>query len=313
MNDNADIILIDDDQRVLNGLKRTFRGVVGIQSVDSGEAAVNILQQGNTFSVAICDYQMPGMNGIATLTKFREISPSTSRVLISGQLSEDVMFQSVNEAAIHYFIKKPSGREEIENCIFSSIERFNKQEKIRRATELTTLGSIKMLSKVIGYFGIKPQVTQKHILKLLGNDVTHINGVPRWQIEVALLLSDLDKFFSIASSQNPDIDTDCEYFVSDILSSLPQMQSVADGINHKDKNFDGSGLPANITSGEHIPIIGRMLRILLEYVSMVESGSEPCDAWDKIEIAQDLFDTNLVCALKQHVIESALLNENIEL
>ena len=63
MNDNADIILIDDDQRVLNGLKRTFRGVVGIQSVDSGEAAVNILQQGNTFSVAICDYQMPGMNG----------------------------------------------------------------------------------------------------------------------------------------------------------------------------------------------------------------------------------------------------------
>lgn len=313
MNNNADIILIDDDQRLLNGLMRTFRGEVGIQSAESGEAALNLLQQGNVFSVVICDYQMPGINGIDTLARFREFSPNTSRVLISGQLSEEVMFQAVNKASIDYFIKKPSSREEIANCIFSSIEKFDEQERFRRAKELTTLGSIKMLDKIIQYFGVKSPVTQKQILKLLGNDVTQIMNVPRWQIEVALLLSDLDIFFSIAVSQNPDIDTDCESFIEDILSSLPQMRSVAEGIVFKRKNFNGGGLPANITSGEHIPIIGRMLKILIDYLLQIEAGIDPCDAWEAIESQPELFDPAVVSSLQQHIVESALLYEDVEL
>ena len=55
-----------------------------------------------------------------------------------------------------------------------------------------------------------------------------------------------------------------------LLSHIPRLESVAAVVLYQNKNFDGTGFPADKVAGEEIPIGARILRVLqdlLEYES----------------------------------------------
>ena len=99
MNTNPPSILsIDDDPLILKVLEDlvTRSGYQSVTTTNSDEALRYALDR--KFAVVIADHNMPDMLGADLLHRFAQIQPSSSRILITGIKSLDVVTAAVNEA-----------------------------------------------------------------------------------------------------------------------------------------------------------------------------------------------------------------------
>lgn len=102
----ARILLVDDEQNVLNALRRELRDEYQIETFTSPLAALQRCQEIG-FDLAISDYQMPEMNGVQFFGKLGEIHPDIARILLSGQADIEGLLGAINETHIYHFIAKP--------------------------------------------------------------------------------------------------------------------------------------------------------------------------------------------------------------
>jgi len=114
--DHYQLLIVDDDKLVLQALQRVLdhsytQGVIGtyqlsIQAFADVDDAFQAARD-QQFDLVICDYAMPGMNGVEFLRLFREVHPDAVRLLISGMADMGVLVAAVNTAGVSHFIDKP--------------------------------------------------------------------------------------------------------------------------------------------------------------------------------------------------------------
>jgi CheY-like chemotaxis protein len=71
----------------------------------AGEAALQALEA-KPFDIVVTDMRMPGMDGATLLTKVREISPITVRIILSGHTELEAAMCAIPVA--HRFLAKPA-------------------------------------------------------------------------------------------------------------------------------------------------------------------------------------------------------------
>ncbi len=98
------ILLVDDEEKFLNSIAKRFKamGFDPLKASSSKEALV--LAKNNSIDLAIVDLKMPGMDGLVTLTKLKEIYPDLRSVLLTGYGNEKV--RQATEAISSTFSKK---------------------------------------------------------------------------------------------------------------------------------------------------------------------------------------------------------------
>src|SRR4051812_4145269 len=100
------LMFVDDEPFALEVLQRVFepmRNEWHMEFVTSGPDALVRLEQFR-FDAIVSDLKMPDMNGAELLERVAEQHPSVSRIILSAQADEDLVFQSVSVA--HQFISK---------------------------------------------------------------------------------------------------------------------------------------------------------------------------------------------------------------
>lgn len=102
------IMLVDDEENILNALKRTLNKYDNweIEIYNSGAAAVKRAQV-STFDLFISDFRMPEMNGVEFLSQTKKLQPNAVRVILSGYTDLEALMGAINEAEIFRFINKP--------------------------------------------------------------------------------------------------------------------------------------------------------------------------------------------------------------
>jgi two-component system sensor histidine kinase/response regulator len=73
------ILIIDDDTALLQALPQALylrMGGVKVDTCDSAHAALERIQE-RDYDAIISDIKMPGMDGLALLTKIKELRPDT--------------------------------------------------------------------------------------------------------------------------------------------------------------------------------------------------------------------------------------------
>ena len=113
------VVHIDDDAGVLAALRRGLNrvwqprdGVLQLRSYTSAADALGSLLT-EPVAVVICDYRMPGMNGVELLRRVRELQPHTGRILLSGSQELSFLLGAVNQAAVARVLRKPWLDEEL--------------------------------------------------------------------------------------------------------------------------------------------------------------------------------------------------------
>jgi len=101
------ILFVDDEPRVLEGLKRMLRSMRhewGMEFKGNGQEALAFLEH-TEVDVVVSDVRMPGMNGVQLLKEIQCLYPHTIRILLSGQSDEKMTLAAIGP--VHQYLAKP--------------------------------------------------------------------------------------------------------------------------------------------------------------------------------------------------------------
>jgi len=101
------LLIVDDERPVINALQRLFRKEgYKILTSTSGRRASEILMHENV-GVLLTDQRMPEMTGVELLKAAREMSPETTRLVLSGYTDYNDLRSVINSGYAYKFIEKP--------------------------------------------------------------------------------------------------------------------------------------------------------------------------------------------------------------
>ena len=101
------VLFVDDEPNILSGFRRMLRGHIQdweLFYAGSGAEALELLKT-TEIDVIITDMRMPGMDGAQLLAAVRQLHPSTTRLILSGQGDRESIISAVGPT--QQFLTKP--------------------------------------------------------------------------------------------------------------------------------------------------------------------------------------------------------------
>lgn len=114
------ILLVDDEQNVLNALRRELQDEYEVEALVSPKDALTRCRDA-VFDLVIADYLMPDMNGVQFLKQFGEIQPGAARLILSGHADIQGLLGAINGTHIYHFIAKPWEEAELKSAIAQAL------------------------------------------------------------------------------------------------------------------------------------------------------------------------------------------------
>jgi two-component system NtrC family response regulator len=118
MNDQKHIrvLLVDDEQGLLEYMSKLLlkKGFI-VKATFSGEEALEAAKDAD-YDVAVVDLKMPGIDGVETQKRLRDIQPFLQCIVLTGHGSIKSALESGHEDAFEYFLK-PVDNEALVNAI----------------------------------------------------------------------------------------------------------------------------------------------------------------------------------------------------
>jgi DNA-binding NtrC family response regulator len=99
------VLLIDDEETLLEYLsKRLLKEGFTVKAVFSGEEAIRVAGSEN-FDVAVVDLKMPGIDGVETQKRLKDIQPFLQCIVLTGHGSVESALESGHQNAYKYLLK----------------------------------------------------------------------------------------------------------------------------------------------------------------------------------------------------------------
>lgn len=105
---NAQHVLIVDDEKSIQRVLQRVLAQVGckVTTADDTASARRLLRY-HSFDLILCDYLMPGENGLAFLQDMKREYPKTIRVMMTGNGDMQTVIEAINQAQVHFYFTKP--------------------------------------------------------------------------------------------------------------------------------------------------------------------------------------------------------------
>ncbi|MCL2517807.1 MAG: response regulator [Oscillospiraceae bacterium] len=117
---NARILVVDDDPSILIYFKEIMQELeIYCDVVDSGEAALDIVERNSPYNIYFVDWKLPGINGVRLTQKLKEktISPGKAVVIMISAAEWNMVETEAKEAGVDKFISKPLFTSTIANIL----------------------------------------------------------------------------------------------------------------------------------------------------------------------------------------------------
>ena len=102
---NGQLLWVDDEMELLRAHiifleKKGYE----VTTVSNGTDAIDLCRE-RSFDLVLLDEQMPGLSGLETLQRIKELSPSTPVVMVTKSEEENIMNQAIGQKIADYLIK----------------------------------------------------------------------------------------------------------------------------------------------------------------------------------------------------------------
>jgi diguanylate cyclase (GGDEF)-like protein len=199
------ILCVDDEEGVLHALRQQLGARFGhecaIATASSGVDALELFDElerdGDHVAVIIADQIMPGMKGVDLLEHVDRRSPTTTKILLTGQAGLDAVISAINRAHLNHYINKPW--DEASRHLIATLSAKNQallemnrelEAKVQERThELAEANS--RLAQLAVTDGLTGLYNHRHFHERLSLEVERSarNGLP-----LSLLMVDVDHF-----------------------------------------------------------------------------------------------------------------------
>lgn len=269
------VLCVDDEPNVLDGLRRHLHQHFETVTAVGSEQGLRCVEEGPPFAVIVSDLRMPGMDGIQFLSRAREISADTTRVLLTGNADLSAAISAVNEGNVFRFLTKPCPPANLILAIKAAAEQHRLVTSERVLLEETLLGSVRMLTEVLALANAAAFGNATRVKQRAGDVADLLGGIERWKMELAAMLSQvayvtlpsetLERLRSapaLSAAEQAMLGRLPE--VSErLIASIPRLEDVRAILRHQNARLDG---------GVEIPAGARILKCVLDLDALEVGG-----------------------------------------
>jgi response regulator RpfG family c-di-GMP phosphodiesterase len=276
------ILCVDDEPRVVEGVALHLRKDYQVHTALSGEAGLAKLKElGGQVCVVVSDMRMPGMDGATFLKRVMRAYPDTSRILLTGEPGRDAAVAAVNEGQILRFLTKPCPPDQLRAAIDAAVIQYRLLKAEQRLMQETVIGCIAALTDVLAItnpvaFGRASRI------KRISMEFAQAIGVGAgfWQLEAAAMLSQLgylslpvelvEKLYygEKLSADEQTLAEGVPEVAGNLLGHIPRLEPVLQILNALRASDEQLRMLGDGTIG----LGARILLLVLEYDSLVTQG-----------------------------------------
>ncbi len=316
------VLCIDDDANVLTGIQRSLRKQFEIDTAIGALAALKLIEQECPYAVIVADMQMPGMNGVEFLNIARQKYPDTVRIMLTGNADQKTATEAVNRGHIFQFLNKPCPPDKLAQVLTDGIKQYRLVTAERELLEKTLNGSVKVLMEILSLsdpvsFGRAQTVRDQ------ARGVAQLLKLPStWELELAAMLCPIGhvtlpaelnhKIRSGLDLTGPEKDV-CDRVPlvgSNLLANIPRLQAVARIVLYQNKNFDGTGFPADAVQGAEIPIEARIIRVLSDLAQLHSKKSARFKGMEHLREIKGVYDPEVLAVVSRYFELEATANSD---
>ncbi|EPJ43961.1 MAG: hypothetical protein OFPI_41260 [Osedax symbiont Rs2] len=131
------ILCVDDEQNILNALKRVLRGQqFKVYCAHSAELGLSIMTE-QPIDLVICDMRMGAMDGVQMLTEVLKLYPETVRILLTGYADKESTIAAVNVGQVHRYLEKPWDNRILLEVLEQELSKLQLQRQNRQNRQLS--------------------------------------------------------------------------------------------------------------------------------------------------------------------------------
>ena len=299
-----DILCVDDEPRVIQGLTDLLDAKFTVHTAQSGAEGLQLLRKNSAIVVVLSDMRMPEMDGAAFLEQVRTVAPTATRMLLTGYSDMEAAIAAVNRGQIFRFLTKPCAPEDMFLAIDAAVEqhRLITAEKVLLHNTLT--GSLKALMQVLAMTNPLAFGRALRLKKLVRSLAAQAAESSAWHWEVAALvcqvgcinlpeatLMKLNIGDALDQAEQREYDTALRGSIS-LVEKIPRLEPVIEILTDLRK-------PAKHSNALAAPIGTRALRIALDYDALEARGWEKKDILASLRLQLQIYDGKLVDALER--------------
>jgi len=294
MNKKLDILCVDDEPQVLEGLRLHLKQSYTVHLASGGVQGLEILRDVKGIAVVLSDMRMPVMDGAKFLNAARNAAPEAVRMLLTGYTDMQSAIAAVNEGQIFRFISKPCPPDQLLSAFAAAVTQHQLIVAEKVLLQQTLLGCVESMVKVLSI--TKPMAFGRalRLRSKIRSAVQFLLWDDQWQIEAAAVLSQLgivtlpdETLMKLNEGEALDeadlreiagsIDTSTQ-----MLEDIPRLEPVIEILTHVASGIRASpGFAATGTA----PPGASLLRIVLAWDSLEAQGFTQSQALAKL--AQD--------------------------
>ncbi len=310
---NSEVLFVDDDTNVLQGYQRALRRQFKIETVDSGAAALSLLDGQHNFAVIVSDMRMPGMDGLQLLRSVKSRTADIVRIMVTGNSDQQTAVAAINEGDVYRFLTKPCDPDVLVKTIQDAIEQYRLIQAERELLEGTLAGAVGALSETLALVNAEAFGRIDRMKVLLSGIAPAAGFGPPWKTEVMATLSQLGCVIlpdgalrKLSRGQKLTEEENQLYEMHpsmgcNMIEKIPRLGDVAEAIRYQLKNFDGGGVPHDKLAGAAIPLGARLLKLVTDFIAAESTGLAPAEAMATLRQNAAWYDPELLQALANHL------------
>jgi len=306
------ILFVDDDPNLLASCERNFRRSFQVETAEGAEAALEKISRQGPFAVVICDRHMPGMDGIALLSRIKEQAPDTVRMMLTGNADLEGAMRVVNEGNIFRFLTKPCPADVLGKAIADALSLHRLVMAEKELLNKTLNGSIKLLTDILSTTDPEAFGRAQEARDLINFVVKKFPGANDWEIPMAVMLAPIGNVtippdLLVRAHAGAALSKVEERLVSQLpatsarlLANIPRLEGVANIIRYQHLRYDGSGEQPGLPKGEALPFGSRLLKILADVTRLQGTDRSRLAALDQMQTRLGWYDPALLNAVREY-------------
>jgi response regulator RpfG family c-di-GMP phosphodiesterase len=311
------LLFVDDEPNLLDGIKRQLRNKFTIETAIGAAEGLTALHSRGPFAVVISDMRMPDMSGVDFLKEVKVVSPSSVRMMLTGNGDQETAAIAVNQGNIFRFLSKPCETEQLTKALNDALEQYSLVVAEREILESTLTGSVKIFSELLSMTNPTLFSDGARAREQVRAFAERLNIADVWELEIASMLAYIG-FITIPeeivakhvsgsylSTEEMRLIDEVPQAGAKLLANIPRLEKVANIVAHSRKSFDGTGRP----SGEALPLGSRILRIVMDFNTFSRDRAPLSQALRNLQKNKSEYDPTL---LRQFIEQFAPAKEQVD-